>query len=65
LKSKISLVAGALADWQSAGGLVVVKNIQVENAQYPKIYLVADGLSIHVRHTVDGIEFDLVAVSEK
>ena len=62
LRSKAGLVAGALADWQAAGGLVVVKNVKIsETMSYPKIYLVADGLSIYIRHSVDGVEFDLVA----
>jgi ribosome-binding factor A len=43
---------------------VVVKNVKVsEDVSYPKIYLVADGLSVGVKHTVDGLEFDLVAVN--
>ena len=58
LRSKAGLVAGALADFQAAGGLVVVKNIEYEPGKfYPKIILVADGLNVTVEKTADGLDF--------
>ena len=62
LRSKAGLVAGALADFQSAGGLVVVKNVDYGNVYAVKIYLVVDGASLKVNQTVDGLDFGLVAV---
>jgi hypothetical protein len=65
LRSKAGLVAGALADFQAAGGLVVVRKVIVnEHIQFPKIILVAGGISININETIDGIGFDLVAVKE-
>lgn len=55
-------MAGALADFQSAGGLVVVKNVDYGNVYAVKIYLVVDGASLKVNQTVDGLDFGLVAV---
>jgi hypothetical protein len=66
LRLKAGLVAGALADFQAAGGLVVVRNIS-----YPvpsgslvatKIYLVADGLDVKILKTADGLDFDIQPV---
>jgi len=60
LRSKAGLVAGALADFQAAHGVVVVKNVEYEKDQFfPKFYLVADGLNIRVTHTADGLDFDI------
>lgn len=60
LRSKAGLVAGALADFQAANGLVVVKNIEYEPGKFSlKIYLVADGLSITKINTPDGLDFDV------
>lgn len=60
LRSKAGLVAGALADFQTAGGLVVVKNIEFEPGKFaPKIYLVAEGLNIRIEKTADGLDFDI------
>jgi hypothetical protein len=60
LRSKAGLVAGALADFQAAGGLVVVKNIEYEPGRFsPKIILVADGLNVRVEKTADGLDFDI------
>jgi hypothetical protein len=67
LQLKAGLVAGALADFQTAGGLVVVKNVT-----YPapsgslvatKIYLVADGLDVKILKTADGLDFDIQPLS--
>jgi hypothetical protein len=57
LKSKIGLVAGALADFKQAGGLVAVKNLTNDGQCLVKIYLVADALDIVAEHTTDGIDF--------
>ena len=60
LKSKAGLVAGALADFKAAGGLVAVKNLEHEGQNVVKIYLVADNLDIIADHTTDGIDFDIM-----
>ena len=65
LQSKLDLVAGALADFQSAKGRIVCKE---ETAVLPsgsivravKIYLVAD-VGIVKDRTNDGLKFSLVA----
>ena len=60
LRSKAGLVAGALADFQAAGGVVVTKNVEYEKDQFfPKFYLVAEGMNIRVAHTADGLDFDI------
>jgi hypothetical protein len=60
LRLKAGLVAGALAEFQAAHGLVVVKNIEYEKGKfYPKIILVADGLNVTVEKTTDGLDFDV------
>lgn len=60
LRLRAGLVAGALADFQSAGGLVVVKNVEYKPGRFSvKLYLVAVDLNIQVRKTADGIDFDL------
>jgi hypothetical protein len=60
LRSKAGLVAGALADFQAAGGLVVVKNIEYEPGRFSvKIYLVAENLNTRVQKTADGLDFDI------
>jgi hypothetical protein len=61
LRLKAGLVAGALADFQAAHGLVVVKNVEYEKGKfYPKVYLVAEGLNIKVTHTADGLDFEIL-----
>lgn len=67
LRLKAGLVAGALADWQTAKGIVVVKEIEYvlpsgSRMTALKIYLVAEGMSLKAVHTADGLDFDLVAV---
>jgi hypothetical protein len=66
LKSKAGLVAGALADFQAAGGLVVAKKVTYEHASMKltatKLYLVAEGLHLTLEETPDGLDFNLVAV---
>lgn len=63
LKSKAGLVAGALADFQSAGGLVAVKSTSYERygLQWTatKLILVAEGLNLVAVDTPDGLDFDL------
>jgi hypothetical protein len=61
LRSKAGLVAGALADFQSAGGLVVVKNIEYEPGKFSvKVYLVAENLNIRAQKTADGLDFEIL-----
>jgi len=64
LASKASLVAGALADFQAAGGLVAVKNIEYKlpsgsTVTATKLYLVAEGINLKVQKTADGLDFSL------
>jgi hypothetical protein len=64
LVSKASLVAGALADFQAAGGLVAVKNIEYKSPSgstftATKLYLVAEGVNLKVYKTADGLDFDI------
>jgi hypothetical protein len=66
LKSKASLVAGALADFQAAGGLVAVKNIEYtvpsgSTFTATRLVLVVDGISLQIQQTADGLDFNLVA----
>ena len=66
LQSKIGLVAGALADFQTAGGLVAVLEMPTKLAsgrmvRAVKILLVVNGAKIIKKRTADGVEFDLVA----
>jgi hypothetical protein len=67
LLSKAGLVAGALADFQAAGGLVAAKNIEYKSPSgstftATKLYLVAEGANLTVQATADGLDFNLVAV---
>lgn len=57
LRSKAGLVAGAIQDFQDAGGLVVLKNMEYEGGKFVKINLVAEGFNIVANHTTDGIDF--------
>jgi hypothetical protein len=58
---KIGLVAGALADFQSAGGLALVKNIEYEPGIFAsKVLLVAEGLNIRAQKTEDGLDFEVL-----
>lgn len=52
-------MAGALADFQAAGGIVVVKNVSADGNTAVKLYLVAEGINIVAEKTADGL--DLVA----
>lgn len=66
LKSKIGLVAGALADFQAAGGLVVTKKQTYtvpSGSTYTaiKLFLIVQDANIVAVQTEDGLEFDLVA----
>lgn len=61
LKLKAGLVAGALADFQAAKGVVVTKEIEHEKGVFSlKIYLVAEGVSIKKKNTPDGLDFDVL-----
>jgi len=57
LRSKAGLVAGAIQDFQDAGGLVVLKNMEYEGGKFVKINLVAEGFDLVANHTTDGIDF--------
>lgn len=59
LKLKVGLVAGALSDFQNAGGIVVTKQVESDGILAIKIYLVAEGINIKSIKTQDGL--DLVA----
>lgn len=65
LRLKIGLVAGALADFQAAGGLVAVKTIEYETPSgrltATRLYLVAEGLNLVAVSTPDGLDFQLEA----
>src|SRR3990172_6315688 len=64
LKLKAGLVAGALAEFQAAGGIVAEKNIEHESGKFSvKLYLVAEGLNIKVEKTPDGLDFLVAAPS--
>lgn len=63
LRSKAGLVAGALSDFQTAGGLVAVEIFEYEASgskfSATKIYLVAENLHVSVKKTADGLDFDI------
>ena len=66
LRSRIGLVAGALADWQTAGGLVAIKNMtgtlaSGRTVKACRVVLAVDGYQLSVKMTPDGQDFDLVA----
>ena len=58
-------MAGALADFQAAGGLVAVKNIEYKTPSgtftATRLLLVADGANLKVRSTADGLDFQVEA----
>lgn len=61
LRTKIGLVAGSLADFQGAGGLVIAKNIEYEPGYFAvKLYLVAEGLNLRTQKTTDGLDFEVL-----
>lgn len=69
LRLKAGLVAGALADFQAAGGLVAVKNVEYTSPSGSKLtatrlILVAEGASLSLQMTADGLDFNLVAEEE-
>lgn len=66
LQRKAGLVAGALADLQTAGCLVAVRRIEyAPNTHAVKLYFAASGIDFDVIQTSDGLDFSLVAVDEK
>lgn len=68
LRSKAGLVAGALSDFQTAGGLVAVERFEYEASgskfSATKLYLVAENLNIVVEETTDGLIFDIQPLGE-
>lgn len=68
LRSALSLVAGALADFQSAGGTIKRLNMEYtlpsgSRHKAMKIILAVKGIDLVAVNTPDGIIFDLVAVT--
>ena len=65
LKSKAGIVAGALADFQRAGGMVVLAKKEYEHSgsKYAaiKLFLVVENMNIVAVNTEDGVDFDIVA----
>lgn len=65
LKSKIGLVAGALADFQGAGGIVTHRAVKYQASGRTftaiKLFLIVENNSLVVVKGGDGLEFDLVA----
>jgi hypothetical protein len=69
LAEKASILAGALADFQAAGGLVSVKDIEYKTPSgrtftATKLYLVAEGVSLKVQKTADGLDFIISEVEK-
>lgn len=66
LKLKAGIVAGALADFQRAGGIVVStkKEYERSGSKYlaVKLFLVVENMNVVAVKTADGIDFDIVAV---
>ena len=61
LQSKAGIVAGAIADFQTVGGLVAVKNVEYKPGEFAvRVILFAKGLDVKYIDTDDGA--DLVAV---
>lgn len=70
LRSRIGLVAGALFDFQTAGGLVAVQKIQYKSPSgrvltATKLILVAEGLNLEVKDTPDGLDFELLPLGRE
>ena len=66
MQSKIGLVAGALADFQTAGGLVAVLEMPTKLASGRTVYavkilIVVNGAKITKKRTADGVDLVLVA----
>ncbi len=66
LRSKAGIVAGALADFQTAGGIVAVRRQKynlASGAEYYaiKIGLIVIGANVVAVQTEDGLELDVVA----
>jgi hypothetical protein len=70
LRSRIGLVAGALFDFQTAGGLVAEKTISYKSPSgrvftATKLILVAEDLNLSVKKTPDGLDFELLPLGEE
>jgi hypothetical protein len=66
LRSKAGIVAGALADFQTAGGIVAVKRERYSLADGMEFYamkigLIVIGANVVAVQTDDGLELDVVA----
>lgn len=69
LRSKAGLVAGALADFQTAKGLVAVKETTYTApsgrvCKALKLFLIVEDADLVAVKTADGLDFDLVADDE-
>lgn len=65
LQSKIGLVAAALADFQTAGGMVKATPIKHPQGESLKIYLVAANLNLVAVETPNGIDFDVLPLGKE
>lgn len=70
LRSRIGLVAGALSDFQTAGGLVAEKTISYKSPSGRvltaiKLILVAEDLNVIVKKTSDGLDFDVLPLGKE
>jgi hypothetical protein len=70
LRSKIGLVAGALADFQEAGGKISMEVIEYElpsgiRNTGIKLLLCANDVNLVAEETTDGIDLNIVAESEE
>lgn len=70
LKLKAGLVAGALADFQTAKGTVVVQETKYtapsgRECRAIKLFLVVEDVDLVAVRTADGIDFDLVADTDE
>lgn len=66
LRSKIGLVAGALADFQSAGGVVVKKRLEYTTPSGNKfsaikLLLIVENANLVAVQTEDGLEFEVMS----
>ena len=66
LQSKAGLVAGALADFQTAKGLVAVKETTYTApsgrvCKAVKLFLIVEDVDLVAEQTADGLDFNLVA----
>ena len=66
LRSKIGLVAGALADFQEAGGMILTSEVEYKTPsgstyKAVKLLLFVAGVNVVAEKTADGLDFNLAA----